>query len=66
MSQDRIVFMRGEEGNLANVGLPEVTYYHTPGHSPGHVVFLHSSGNLLGGDFADVLDINGTATLKNM
>ena len=66
MSKDRLISLKGKQGSLSSIGIPEVTWTHTPGHSPGHVVYLHSSKYLLGGDFADVLDTNGTASLMTM
>ena len=66
MSKDRLTLLEGEEGSLKALGVPEMTWSFTPGHSPGHVVYQHKSGILLGGDFADVLKINGKHELKVM
>ena len=59
--------LRGSGGDLSALGVPGVTWEHTPGHAPGHVVYLHSpSGTLLAGDLADVLrDPPGTAALPD-
>ena len=66
MNKLRLLQMRGSSGSLEFMGVPEVSWTHTPGHSPGHVVFHHKSGMLLGGDFADVLQTNGSPYLKTM
>lgn len=66
MTKDRMLFLEGQDGSLKSIGVPEMTYSFTPGHSPGHVVYKHTSGILLGGDFADVLKTDGKHTLKVM
>ena len=66
LSKDRLILLEGTHGSLAHLGIPELTWTHTPGHSPGHIVLAHDSGNMLGGDFADVINDHGTATLKCM
>lgn len=66
MEKQRLLQMKGSSGSLKFIGIPDVTWTHTPGHSPGHVVFQHKSGLLLGGDFADVLQTNGSPYLKTM
>ena len=54
--ESRTVLLKGREGTLVHLGLSDVKWYHTPGHSPGHIVFLHTpSGSLLGGDITDVV-----------
>ncbi|MGH7679863.1 MAG: MBL fold metallo-hydrolase, partial [Gemmatimonadaceae bacterium] len=37
------------DGDVLSVGAERFTVRHTPGHSPGHVVFVHEK-SLLGGD----------------
>lgn len=66
MEKDRLLLMKGASGSLDFIGISELTWTHTPGHSPGHVVFHHKSGMLLGGDFADVLESEGKPYLKTM
>ena len=61
MSKERLIVLKGDKGSLKSIGVPEFTWDFTPGHSPGHVVYTHLSGIMLGGDFADVLDRNGPA-----
>jgi glyoxylase-like metal-dependent hydrolase (beta-lactamase superfamily II) len=36
-----------EHGDRVSVGNEELEVLHTPGHTPGHVVFFHRSGKLL-------------------
>lgn len=59
MTRDRLILLHGSSGSLKSIGVPEFTWDFTPGHSPGHVVYTHTSGIMLGGDFADVLDRGG-------
>lgn len=66
MDQERLLLMKGATGSMEFLGIPEITWTHTPGHSPGHVVFNLKSGLMLGGDFADVLQTNGKPYLKTM
>jgi len=66
MTKDRMILLEGQEGSLKTIGIPEMTWSFTPGHSPGHVVYKHHSGILLGGDFADVLKVDGKHALKVM
>lgn len=66
MTKDRMILLEGQEGSLKTIGIPEMTWIFTPGHSPGHVVYKHTSGILLGGDFADVLKVDGKHALKVM
>ncbi|DBB07616.1 hypothetical protein WJX82_001357 [Trebouxia sp. C0006] len=66
MTKDRMILLEGQEGSLKTIGIPEMTWSFTPGHSPGHVVYKHHSGILLGGDFADVLKVDGRHALKVM
>ena len=50
------VVLRGASGSLAALGAPGVTWHHTPGHAPSHVVYAHAaSQSLLAGDIADLL-----------
>ena len=63
MSRERLITLKGVKGSLKSIGVPELSFDFTPGHSPGHVVYTHVTGIMLGGDFADVLDSNGP-TLK--
>ncbi len=66
MDKERLLLMKGSKGTLDFLGVSEITWTHTPGHSPGHVVFHHKSGLMLGGDFADVLQTAGKPYLKTM
>lgn len=66
MAKERLITLKGKKGDLSSLGVPEMSWVHTPGHSPGHAIFQHSSGNMLAGDFADVLNVNGSGELKVM
>lgn len=65
--RSRAVLLRGASGDLSELGAPGITWYHTPGHAPSHVVYAHApSRSLLAGDIADVLvDAEGGTTLPD-
>ena len=64
---DRTIPLTGASGALDAHGLKGVTWHHTPGHAPSHVIYIQAStGIALGGDLADLmLDPPGVAALPD-
>ena len=57
---EQTIVIKGEEGDLAALGIHDLHFYLTPGHSPGLVLWLHKPSNyLLAGDFTDVVKLVG-------
>ena len=64
---DRTIALKGSSGSLDVHGLKGLSWHHTPGHAPSHVIYIHAStGIALGGDLADLVqDPPGVAALPD-
>ena len=51
LPNSRVAVLAGSSGDLSAWGAPSISYSLAPGHTPGHLVFMHQpSGVLVAGD----------------